>query len=127
MEATSARAKLAELAVEDGSPAVATRLERADVEEALGVAEGPPELILEILRKADGEEQRLELAVEWRKEDLEELLRRTEDTPLILHFDAQSIEAALQQDVEAHGLREKAVVLAAVPLDGLAAVGRPLV
>ena len=115
METTSARAKLAGLAAEDGSPTVATAVERSDVEEALGLAEGPPELILDIVRRADGEEQRVQLAVEWRKEDLEDLLRRAEGTPLILHFDAQSIEAALQQeDVEGHGFREKAVILAAV-------------
>jgi hypothetical protein len=115
METTSARAKLAGLAAEEGSPTVATAIERSEVEEALGLAGGPPELILEILRSADGEEQRVQLAVEWEKEDLEELLRRAEGTPLILRFDAQSIEAALQQeDVEGHGFREKAVILAAV-------------
>jgi hypothetical protein len=114
MDATNARAKLAELAAEDGSPTVATTLERADVEEALGVTDGPPELILEILRRSEGEEQRVQLAIEWGREDLEELLRRAEGSPLILQFDAESIEEALRQDVEAHGFREKAVILAAV-------------
>jgi hypothetical protein len=115
METSSARAKLAGLAAEDGSPRVATAIERSEVEKALGLAEGPPELILEILRTADGEEQRLQLAVEWGKDELEDLLRRAEGTPLILYFDAESIEAALQQeDVEGHGFREKAVILAAV-------------
>jgi hypothetical protein len=122
METTSARAKLAGLAADEGSPTVATAVERSEVEEALGLAEGPPELILEILRRADGEEQRVQLAVEWRKEDLEDLLRRAEGTPLILRFDAHSIEAALQQeDVEGHGLREKAVILAAVAATATAA------
>ena len=115
MEGTSARARLAELATEDGSPTVATALERASVEQALGLAEGPPELILDILRRSEGKEERLQLSVEWSREDLEALLKRAQGTTLILEFDAESIERALQQaDVESHGFREKAVILAAV-------------
>jgi hypothetical protein len=115
MEGLSARARLAELAKEAGSPTVATTLERANVEQALGLAEGPPELILDILRRSEDQEERLQLSVEWSREDLEALLQRAQGTTVILEFDAESIERALQQaEVEPHGFREKAVILAAV-------------
>ncbi|MDQ4030213.1 MAG: hypothetical protein M3168_04145, partial [Actinomycetota bacterium] len=115
MDTASARARLADLATEDGSATIATSLERADVEQALGLADGPPELVLDVLRRAEGEEERLQLSVEWTREDLEALLRRAEGTPLILEFDAESIQRALEEaEVESHGFREKAVILAAV-------------
>jgi hypothetical protein len=52
------------------------------------------------------------LKVEWEKQDLEELLHRTSGDAISLRFDRTELEQALEEgDVEAHGLREKALVL----------------
>jgi hypothetical protein len=86
---------------------LATIISRAEVEEALRSDE-PPELVLDVTR---GEETR-SVAVSWKREDLERLLREATSDNIELTFDRSAIEEAFDADVEAHGFREKALVLA---------------
>ena len=86
---------------------LATIIPRAEVEEALRSDE-PPELILDITR---GEETR-SVAVAWKREDLARLLNEATSDQIELTFDRATIEEAMDADVEAHGFREKALVLA---------------
>jgi hypothetical protein len=51
------------------------------------------------------------VAVTWERKDLESLLRQTEGAAVTLSFDRAVLEQALDEDVEAHGLRERALVL----------------
>jgi len=51
------------------------------------------------------------IAVDWDKDSLDELLASTEDERIALWFDERELARAFD-DVEAHGLRERAAVLA---------------
>lgn len=84
-----------------------TTVARDDVEEALRLDE-PPGLVLDVAR---GDEQR-DLTVSWTKDDLERLLQASSGERIQLTFDRAAIEQAFGDDVEAHGLREKAAIFA---------------
>jgi hypothetical protein len=86
---------------------LATIIARAEVEEALRSDE-PPELVLDISRGPETQT----VAVSWQREDLERLLREATSDQIELTFDRAAIEEAMDADVEAHGFREKALVLA---------------
>jgi hypothetical protein len=120
MEVASARAKLVDFAEEGASPALAT-LPRREVEEALRYEDGPPELILDVTRWADGNEQAGQVSVAWERGDLEELLRKSEGDSVTIAFDPDALLQAFEADVEAHGLREAAAVLAVAIVAGGAA------
>jgi hypothetical protein len=111
MQELSARAALVSAPeVTDGLTASVTREE---VAEALRVADTPPELILDVTRFANGDPaETRNLVVAWERGDLEELLRQTEGEQVVLTFDREAIRQAMEADVEAHGIREKALVLA---------------
>ena len=89
---------------------VTTVISRAEVERAVR-SEASPELFLDVARRGGtGEADTIRVA--WDREDLERLLRTTEAEEVALHFDPKELEQALEQaDVEAHGLRERALVL----------------
>ena len=84
-----------------------TTVARDDVEEALRL-DDPPELVLDVAR---GDEQR-DVTVKWTKGDLEQLLQASSADRIQLTFDRAAIEQAFEDDFEAHGLREKAAILA---------------
>ena len=112
MEDDSRRARL----VDDASFAgrgISTTLPRSELEEAIRASDRPPELALD-LRAADGDEHTLSVA--WEREDLERILGRTSGDTVVLTFDrdelAGAFARAFARDVEAHGLRERALVLA---------------
>jgi hypothetical protein len=90
---------------------LATTVSREAVADALS-AEGPIELILDVTSySGEGEPtETRNIAVAWERSDLERLLREGSDR-IQLTFDREAIEAAMA-DVEAHGLREKALVFA---------------
>lgn len=90
---------------------LATTVSREAVADALS-AEGPIELILDVTSySGEGEPtETRNIAVAWERSDLERLLREGSDR-IQLTFDRDAIEAAMA-DVEAHGLREKALVFA---------------
>jgi hypothetical protein len=90
-----------------------TFVSREDVEAAARAKDGPPELILDVTRFSDGEPAETRtVAVAWERTDLEELLRQSSGERVILTFDGQALREAMEADVEAHGLRERAVILA---------------
>ena len=92
---------------------------RAEVERAVR-SEGDPELLLDIARLGTDESYTIRLA--WELEDLERVLRTTEGDEVTLQFDRTELERALDEDVEAHGFRERALILtvAAVTAGGIA-------
>jgi hypothetical protein len=110
-EATS-RAKLVDPSREFNGSGIGTTIPRSEIEAVLR-AETRPELFLDVARRdesgTDVETHRLR--VEWDKEDLEQMLRTTEGEEIELRFDRKELEDALEEDVEGHGIRERALVL----------------
>lgn len=108
MEMTSTTASLVKADdLEAEFAAITATISRAEVEEALGSGERP-ELFLELMR--DGDEQ-YELSVAWDREDLERMLGETDGEAITLMFERDGLERAVDDDLEAHGLRERALVL----------------
>jgi hypothetical protein len=121
MQEIPARAAL--VSAPDVGQGLTTSISRTEIEEAMGAAE-PLELILDITRFSDGEAaETRSVAVAWQPRDLEELLRQAEGERVTLTFDGEALRQVMEEDVEAHGLREKAVVLAvaATAVTGIAA------
>src|SRR5215210_1781164 len=121
MEVATGRAKLVELADDSASAALAT-LPRREIEEALRMDDGPPELILDVTRNpGQADEQLGKILILWGPDELEELLRRAEGDSVTLAFDPDELSQALDADVEGHGLREAVAVLAVAVAAGTAA------
>ena len=122
MEVTSTKAALvAEGDVDSGSRLTVT-LPRYEVEAALKEAE-QPELVLDVLR-ATGEAkdaERHSISVAWEPSDIEKLLSETPGDAITFAFDRGELEQLIDHDTEAHGLREKALVLTVAV--GIAASG----
>jgi hypothetical protein len=108
MEDESRRARLVDEASLAGRGVTAT-LPRSQVEEAARSSDAPPQLALDI-RAGDGEERTL--AIAWDREDLERVLGRTSGDSVVFTFDRDELASAVSGDFEAHGLRERALVLA---------------
>jgi general stress protein YciG len=100
------KARLVDAATFDGR-AVSTTIPRSEFEEALE-AGGPTELDLDLTR---GDFEAHTVRVQWDHDDLEALLERTKGGDVTLTFDGSELEQALEPDVEAQGLREKALIL----------------
>jgi hypothetical protein len=97
----------------DVGDGVATSMPRSEIEEVLGQNEMPIELVLDVTRFSDGEAaDTRSVAVSWERADLERLLEQTAGDEVILTFDRDALREAVESDVEAHGIREKALVLA---------------
>jgi hypothetical protein len=98
-----------------GTGSIGTYVSRAEVAETAARGEFPATMLLDLDRveTADGGEvtAHARLAVEWDKGTLEQLLASTEDTDIALWFDEAGLARAFD-DVEAHGLRERAAVFA---------------
>jgi hypothetical protein len=80
-------------------------LTQAELEEALAFDESA-ELHLDVMR--DGEQHGLDVI--WTQEELEQMLR-TGGGEITLMFDSDDFVRAIEDDVEAHGLRQRALVL----------------
>jgi len=96
------------------SSGLTTTIARSAVQTALAESEIPP-LVLDIRR---GDESS-SVALTWKRDDLERLLGEAAGDQIQLTFDSAAIEQAFR-DVEAHGLREKAAIVA-VAVAGAAA------
>ena len=120
MDETSGTARLVDSRPE-GNTLVAT-IGREEVEEALRLDE-PVDLLLDVERvTADGngrETQRISLA--WETAELEQLLASSTAGELSLNFDEAELRRFLDEEVEAHGMREKLAVLTVAA--GMAAAG----
>jgi hypothetical protein len=109
MQMTSTRAALVGSNDLDAEfAAVTATIPRREVEEAAQAAD-LPELLLEVQRP--GEDDGAAVSVEWKREDLERLLRNSAGDTVTLVFRRDELEEAVSADVEAHGLRERMLVL----------------
>jgi hypothetical protein len=120
MEEVASTARLVDTIETGGGPLTAT-VPRSQVEAALEEG-GSVDLILNVARIHDGAREDRAAAIAWERSDLEELLRRESGDQIQLTFDQAELERMLDTDVEAHGFREKALVLtvAAATAAGLA-------
>src|SRR5215211_5320868 len=122
MQELSARAAL--VSAPEVTDGLTTAVSREEVTEALRAADSSLDLILDVTRFSNGDPaETRNLVVAWERGDLEELLRQSEGDRIVLTFDHAAIRQAMEADVEAHGIREKALVLAvaAVAATGAAA------
>lgn len=119
MDEVAARATLVSASeVADG---VTTSIPRSEIEEVLEANEMPIELVLDVSRLSDGDpSDTRSVAVSWERSELERLLREAQGDEVVLTFDREALRSALEDDVEAHGLREIALALA---IGGTAAAG----
>ena len=119
MEEVASTAKLVDT-VDDGHALTAT-IPRSQVAAVLEEG-GSADLILNVARMNDGAREDRTATISWEQTDLEELLRRASGDHIELTFDQAELERMLDDDVEAHGFREKALVLtvAAATAAGLA-------
>jgi hypothetical protein len=102
----------AQLGDVDRAGAVGTVFTRAEIAEAAAGTEFPATLLLDLDRvESDGEATQARVAVDWDQETLEQLLASTEGPEFELWFDERELSMAFD-DVEGHGIREKAAVLA---------------
>jgi hypothetical protein len=109
MDDLRTRAQLVDL---DRAGAVGAAFSRAEIAEAAAGTEFPATLLLDLERiEAESGTAQATVAVDWDRETLEQLLASTEDQEIGLWFDERELALAFD-DVEGHGLREKAAVLA---------------
>ncbi len=112
MDEVASRVKLvdAESPNAEGHVLTAT-VPRSQIEAALADDAGA-DLRLEIARIQNGERDDRVVDVSWDRADLEELLRKASGDPVLLTFDPNELERMLETpDVEAQGIREKALVI----------------
>lgn len=111
MDELTARAAL--VSAPDLGEGVSTSIPRAEIEDVLRQDEMPIELHLDVTRFSDGEaDETRSVAVSWERGELERLLQQAEGDDIVLTFDGEALRQAIEADVEAHGLREKALILA---------------
>jgi hypothetical protein len=100
---------------------LATTIRREEVEEALR-QDGPVDLLLDVDRvTADGGRETQRVALAWEAEELEQLLASSSAEQLPITFDEAELRRLLDDDVEAHGMRDKLAVITVVA--GMAAAG----
>lgn len=110
MEVVASTPKLVDPAAFDPEGGLTATLPRSDIETALQDDAGA-DLFLEIARIQNGERDDRTVKVAWERGDLEQLLQRASGDRITLTFSNAEIERMLEADFEAHGLREKALVL----------------
>jgi hypothetical protein len=105
----------AQLVASDHAGAIGTVVARAEVADAAAGSEFPATLLLDLDRveTAEGGEvtAHARLAVDWDRETLERVLESTDDQEIGLWFDESELAEAFD-DVEGHGLRQRAAVIA---------------
>jgi hypothetical protein len=110
MEEVASTPKLVDPAAMDAEGALSATVPRSDIETALQDDAGA-DLFLEIARIQNGERDDRTVKVAWERAELEDLLKRAVGDPITLTFSASEVERMLEADFEAHGLREKVLVL----------------
>jgi hypothetical protein len=127
MEETRGTVRLAESAPFDVSTrGVTATLRRSDIEQAARSGDEPAELLLDVRRGQGADVEAHSVAVEWSQADLDRLLREAKTAEEVtIAFDGDEMAAAItaQADVEAHGLRDKVVVLTVVAVSALSTAG----
>jgi hypothetical protein len=122
MDETSGTVRLVESRPDSEAHSLVATIGREEVERALG-HQGPVDLLLDVERvNADGDDRETQrIALAWESEELERLLGSSSARELPLAFDERELRRLLDEDVEAHGMREKLAVLTVVA--GMAAAG----
>jgi len=87
--------------------AVTATVPRREIMGALEDPDAEPELVLQLA----GEDEPSTIGMTWSRDDLEELLERVSASRINLTFDRAELSQAVG-DVDAHGLRERALVFA---------------
>ncbi len=127
MEETRGTVRLVEGAPFDVSTrGVTATLRRSDIEQAARAGDEPAELLLDVRRGQGADVEAHSVAVEWSQADLDRLLREAKTAEEVtIAFDGDEMAAAItaQADVEAHGLRDKVVVLTVVAVSALSTAG----
>jgi len=121
MDEISTKAKLVDSAKAD--PRFTITLPRSEVDEALRAGADESELLLDVVRATNGHREQRRVAVAWDQADLETLAREATGERVALAIDADSLEQAIDADVEAHGIRETALALSIVAVTAGASVG----
>jgi hypothetical protein len=112
MEEVRSTARLADPAGFDfEARGITATIPRTEVEEALH-SDMSPELFLDVARPGDDEFHTV--MVSWDRGDLERILEASSGDAVKLTFDREELAYAIGDDVEAHGLREKAAVLTVI-------------
>ena len=122
MDERSGRVRLVEPAQDSKARDLAATVSRRDVEQAMR-SEGSVDLLLDVERvTSDGDGRETQrIALGWEPQDLEQLLKTTDGDEISLTFDKGELERLLDEDVEAHGMRETLAVLTVAA--GMAAAG----
>jgi hypothetical protein len=106
----------AQLVAFDSAGAIGTVVTRAEVAEAAAGPEFPATLHLDLDRVEAGEGEvtaHARLAVDWDRATLEQLLASTDEDEIGLWFDERELAQAFgEAEVEGHGLRQRAAVIA---------------
>ena len=110
MEEVASKARLVDAEAVSADSALTATLPRTDIESALQDDAGA-DLFLEVARIENGERNDRTVKVEWTREDLQKLLAEASGDQITLTFDHDELQRMLGDDVEAHGLRERAAVL----------------
>jgi hypothetical protein len=125
MEDAFARAELVALTDAPASNAVTIAIPRRDIETALAAKDGPMDLVLDVARMADtDDEQPAELrkiAISWERDELEHLLQRADGDVVTVVFNGDGLAQLVDPDFELHGLREGLAILAVAVAAGTAA------
>jgi hypothetical protein len=121
MDETSGAVRLVEPRRDSEARGLATTIRREEVERALR-QEQPVDLLLDVERvTGDGGRETQRVALAWDTEELERLLESSPADELPLSFDEAELRRLLDEDVEAHGMRDKLAVITVVA--GMAAAG----
>jgi hypothetical protein len=101
--------------------AIAASVPRKEVADTLDDDGASWDLLLQVAHRDDrGKEERSTISMTWSREDLEGLLERATSDRVALTFDRDQLAEAMT-DVEAHGLREHALVFAVAATGALGA------
>jgi hypothetical protein len=122
MEERSGTVRLVEPRAESEARGLVTTISRKEVEDAFH-SDAPVDLLLDVERvAADGTGRETErIALGWEPQDLERLLAAASGDEITLTFDEAELQRMLDEDVDAHGMRQKLAVLSVAV--GMAAAG----
>jgi hypothetical protein len=121
MNERSGTVRLVEPRGESEVRGLVTTISRREVEEARQ-HDAPVDLLLDVERTAaDGGRETERIALAWEPKDLERLLAAASNDEITLTFDDAELQRLLDEDVDAHGMREKLAVLSVAA--GIAAAG----
>src|SRR6266566_2699074 len=122
MDERSGTIRLVEPAQDSEARGLVATVSRTDVDQATR-SEGSVDLLLDVERvTSDGDGRETQrIALGWEPQDLEQLLKTTDGDEISLTFDQGELERLLDEDVEAHGMRETLAVLTVAA--GMAAAG----